>query len=92
MTPGRKPSISASARVISSSAARLRFRLQVERHRALAAHHHVVPALALEAEVAAPGSVDEDHVRAHVGEQHPGERPRADRLELDNLDSLKEGP
>jgi hypothetical protein len=60
-------------------------RLQIECHRALAAQHDVVPALALEAEARGAGSIDHEHVGPHVGEQHSGERRRTDRLELEHL-------
>ena len=62
-------------------------RLQVQRYRTLAAHQHVVPALALQAEVAGRGPVDHQHVGAHVSEQHAGERTRADRFEFQNPDA-----
>ena len=62
-------------------------RLQVQRYRTLAAHQHVVPALALQAEVAGRGPVDHQHVGAHVREQHAGERTRADRFEFQNPDA-----
>ena len=35
------------------------------------------------------GAVDPDDVGAHVGEQHPRERPRADPGQLDDLDALQ---
>ncbi len=37
-----------------------------------------------QADVVAAGPVDEQHVGTHVGEHHRGERPGADRLELED--------
>ena len=58
------------------------FRSSVDR--AAAAQHDVEAALAAEAEARIGGAVDEQHVGAHVGEHHPGERARADRFELED--------
>ena len=89
ITPGRKPSISASAEAISSSAAATAsgcFRSR--RDRAAAA---IEPARRLERveRVAFGGSlaVDADDVSAHVGEQHADERRRADAGHLDDLEA-----
>ena len=64
-----------AARPVRSAAAAPAVDLEVERHRAAAAHHHVVPALVAEAEVAVARPVDEQHVGAHVGQHHAANGP-----------------
>ncbi len=61
--------------------------LEVERHRAPAAQHDIVAARKREAELWIGGPIDEENVGAHVGQHHPAERHRADRLELQHLEA-----
>jgi len=68
---------------------RARGRLEIERHRAPAAHHDVVPALALEAQIGGRRTIDEQHVRAHVRKQHSGERSGPDRLEFKHANAAE---
>lgn len=63
--------------------------LQVERERALAAIEDRAAAEVERIAVAAGRALDEDHVRAHVGEQHPAERRRADSGDFDDSDSVQ---
>ena len=49
----------------------------------------VRPARALEPQVGGRGPIDHQHVGAHVGEQHAGERRRADGFELQNADACE---
>jgi hypothetical protein len=72
-------------------------RLEVHRHAALVAvEDHERGRLALHLRlrvaprvVAAGELLDLDHVRAHVGEEHPAGRARHDLGELDHLDSIQ---
>ena len=67
--------MSASARAMSASAA--------------SAQHDVVPALALEAEARRLRPIDDQHIGAHVGEQHPGEGRGADCFEFQYPDTVQ---
>ncbi len=93
MTPGRNPSISASARSISRSTAAtasgfFRSTAMLRRPRCSSAKARV---LALAADVAPDigGAIDPDHLGAHVGQQHRAERRRADPGQLDDPHPLK---
>jgi hypothetical protein len=61
--------------------------LQIERHAAAAALHDVPMRLARRGAGHRGGAVDPQHLGAHVGEHHRGERPRADARELEDADS-----
>ena len=93
MTPGRNPSISASARSISRSTAATAVRvLQIDRDVAAAAlQQREARVLALAADVAPDigGAIDPDHLGAHVGQQHRAERRRADAGQFDDPDPFK---
>ena len=60
------------------------FRLEIQRHGAAPAQHDIGGALSSESETGIARPVDEQHVGAHVGEHHPAERARPDRLELEH--------
>ena len=80
MTPGRKPSSSASARSTRSQrrarpCADLRSSATTRRPRSTRS---------CASRRGASGRVDAHHVRAHVGEQHGGERRRPDAGQLDD--------
>ena len=84
---GRKPSISASA--LSSRlehALRLGGVLQIDRDARAAARDDVA-----RIRVRAGGPVEADHVRAHVGEQHGGERAGPDAGEFDDAQAGEAG-
>ena len=91
MTPGRLPSISASAVSISASASSTAFgTLQIERDGSLAPPQRTFSERAVGvAERRLVRADDCDNLRAEVGEHAAGERPRADALELDDLKSGK---
>jgi hypothetical protein len=62
-------------------------RFHVQGDRAPAAHGHVVPALAVHAQVRRLRAVDHQHVGAHVGQHHAAERAGPDGFEFDDLDT-----
>ena len=86
MTPGRKPSISASARATSSSAAAapsFDFRSSVTERLP-----RIITSFQRSRFRPRPEdrrAVDEQHVGAHVGEHHAAERPGADGFEFEDL-------
>ena len=86
MTPGRKPSISASALAASRlTTAQPGLGLEVDRQRAAAPVQHIEFRLAAgQAEIGRLAPVDADHLGAHVGEQRGRERRRADARHLDD--------
>ena len=89
MTPGRKPSmqrVRLGGEPLDDLAAGLA--LDVEGKRAAAAVQHVELRLASgQAQIGRLAAVDADHLGAHVGEQHGGERRRADAGHLDDAET-----
>ena len=63
--------------------------LEVDTDRPPPAVHRLEVRLVEHARVDLPGPVDAHDVGAHVGEQHPGERPRPDAGQLDDLHALQ---
>ncbi len=61
--------------------------LEVDRNRGAAASGDVGPGGAKQRRLV--GAIQPDHVGAHVGQQHRGERPRADARHLDDPDALQ---
>ena len=91
MTPGRLPSISASAVSINASASSTASgRLRFESHDALSAAQRTFGERPVRiAERRLIRADHRDHLGAEIGEHAAGERTRADPLELDHLKARK---